>query len=82
MLKIRYSSRFKKDYKTLIKRGYDVAPLEEVLNLLVEEQPLPPRFMDHALIGNYQEHRECHITPDWLPGNASWLAASGCRRAS
>ena len=66
MLKIRYSSRFKKDYKTIIKRGYDLAPLEEVLNLLVEEQPLPPRYLDHALIGNYQGHRECHITPDWL----------------
>jgi mRNA-degrading endonuclease YafQ of YafQ-DinJ toxin-antitoxin module len=24
MLKVRYSSRFKKDFKTIVKRGYDV----------------------------------------------------------
>ena len=21
---------------------------------------------DHPLSGNYEGHRECHITPDWL----------------
>ena len=31
MLKVRYSSRFKKDYKAIVKRGYDVKLLEEVL---------------------------------------------------
>ena len=28
--------------------------------------PLPPEYRDHALIGNYQGVRECHIRPDWL----------------
>ena len=66
MLKIRYSSRFKKDYKTIVKRGYDVRLLEEVLNLLVQEQVLPQKYLNHPLDGNYAGHRECHITPDWL----------------
>ena len=66
MLKIRYSSRFKKDYKTIVKRGYDVRLLEEVLNLLVQEQVLPQKYLNHPLAGNYAGHRECHITPDWL----------------
>ena len=66
MLKIRYSSRFKKDFKTVVKRGYDIKLLEEVLNLLIEEQTLPQKYLDHALAGNYAGHRECHITPDWL----------------
>lgn len=66
MLKIRYSSRFKKDYKTVVKRGYDIKLLEEVLELLIEEQTLPQKYLDHALTGNYAGHRECHITPDWL----------------
>lgn len=66
MLKIRYSSRFKKDYKIIVKRGYDVRLLEEVLNILVQEKPLPQKYLDHSLSGNYNAHRECHITADWL----------------
>ena len=66
MLKIRYSSRFKKDYKAIVKRGYDVKLLEEVLNLLVQEKALPQKYRDHQLASNYAGHRECHITPDWL----------------
>lgn len=66
MLKIRYSSQFKKDFKTIIKRSYDIKYFEEVLNLLVEEKPLQPKHRDHLLVGNYHGHRECHITPDWL----------------
>lgn len=66
MLKIRYSSQFKKDYRSIVKRGYDVKFFEEVLYLLVEEKPLPAKHLDHPLAGNYRGHRECHITPDWL----------------
>ncbi len=66
MLKIRYSSRFKKDYKVIVKRGYDVKLLEEVLNLLVQQKVLPQKYLDHPLVGNYAGYRECHITPDWL----------------
>ena len=66
MLTISYSSRFKKDYKVIKRRGYDIAMLEEVLTLLCEEQPLPQKYLDHALTGNFIGHRECHITPDWL----------------
>lgn len=66
MLKIRYSSKFKKDFKTIVKRGYDIKLLEEVLNILVQENPLPQKYLDHPLAGNYAGHRECHITPDWL----------------
>lgn len=66
MLRIRYSSRFKKDYKAIVKRGYDVDLLEEVLNLLVQEKPLPQNYLDHPLSGDYARHRECHIAPDWL----------------
>ena len=66
MLKIRYSSRFKKDYKTIAKRGYDILLLKEVLNLLVQEKALPQNYLDHPLLGDYAGHRECHLTPDWL----------------
>lgn len=66
MLKINYSAKFRKDYKTILKRGYDIKLLEKVLTLLVEEKALPIRYHDHALSGDYSGHRECHITSDWL----------------
>ena len=66
MLKISYSVRFKKDYKTIVKRGYNIKLLEEVLTFLAEEKVLPISCHDHALSGDYSGHRECHITPDWL----------------
>lgn len=66
MLEIRYSTKFKKDYKSIIKRGYNPQLLQDVLNMLINEQPLPPKYKDHNLSSNYEGHRECHITPDWL----------------
>lgn len=66
MLRIRYHSMFKKDYKRIVKRGYDVRQLEAVIGLLAERKPLPEKYRDHNLVGNYSGCRECHITPDWL----------------
>lgn len=66
MLDIRYSSKFKKDYKAVIRRGYNPQLLQDVLSLLCNGQPLPARYNDHNLSGIYKGHRECHITPDWL----------------
>ena len=66
MLEIVLSGRFKKDYKLLQKRGYNLSLLENVVNLLASGEPLPAKYKDHQLIGDYAGCRECHITPDWL----------------
>ena len=66
MLTIKYQSAFKKDYKRIVKRGYDIRLLEEVISILANQEPLPEKFRDHSLLGKYTGCRECHITPDWL----------------
>ena len=66
MLKVRYSAKFKKDFKMIVKRGYDITLFEEVLMFLREQKPLPEKYSDHSLKGDYMGHRECHISPDWL----------------
>ena len=66
MLTIKYQSAFKKDYKRIKKRGYDTRLLEKVVNLLAEGQTLPQEYRDHALSGDYNGCRECHIAPDWI----------------
>jgi mRNA interferase YafQ len=65
MLKPEFTGQFKKDYKLAIKRGCKQEALQEVITLLVNEQPLPDKYRDHALV-NYRNMRECHIEPDWL----------------
>lgn len=66
MLTIRYHSSFKKDYKRVIKRGYNAKLLEEIIEKLAKGENLPEKNKDHSLSGNYTGCRECHITPDWL----------------
>ena len=50
MLKIRYSNQFKKDYKLIQKRGYDINKLKHVVQLLSEGQPLPTKYKEQVLI--------------------------------
>ena len=66
MLTIKYQAAFKKDYKRIVKRGYDMRLLEKVIELLANQKPLPEKNRDHQLSGDYAGCRECHITPDWL----------------
>ena len=66
MLEIRRSSQFKKDLKKIIKQGKDLKLLEDIVNELCKLKPLPPKNCDHALVGDWNSYRECHITPDWL----------------
>lgn len=57
---------FKKDFKLDQKQGLDLNKLKEIIILLANGEPLPPKNKDHQLKGNYKGHRECHIEPDWL----------------
>lgn len=41
MLKVRYYKQFKKDYKRIVKRGYNEKLFEEILTYLVNEKQLP-----------------------------------------
>ena len=66
MLTIKYQAAFKKDYKRIVKRGYDMRLLEKVIELLANQKPLPEKNLDHQLSVDYAGCRECHIAPDWL----------------
>jgi mRNA interferase YafQ len=68
--------------KLAIKRGKDMAKLRNLLSLLMEGGPLPPRYKDHPLSGNWKHFRDCHIEPDWLliykiEGNDLYLVRTG-----
>ncbi len=59
-------AQFRRDVKLAEKRGKDVAKLREVIRLLAEGGPLPSRYRDHSLGGDWKSYRDCHIEPDWL----------------
>lgn len=66
MLKIKYRNTFEKDLKRAKKRNLDLNKLKTIMHILAEGNALPFQCRDHALVGNYAGHRECHIQPDWL----------------
>ena len=54
MLKVRYSNKFKKDYKTIQKRGYNTNKLKEIIKILSKDGRLPAKYKEHYLVGNYR----------------------------
>ena len=66
MLNVRYSTKFKKDFKLAKKRCLPMHELKKIIETLASEKALEPKHRDHALSGNYAMFRECHILPDWL----------------
>jgi len=55
-----------KDLKLMEKRHKNIYKLRDVMNMLINEQPLLPKHEDHPLHGKYKGWRECHVEPDWL----------------
>jgi mRNA interferase YafQ len=69
MREIRFTGRFKRDYKREKsgRHGKTLdAVLMEVVNLLADDVPLPHRNFDHSLSGDWADHRDCHIKPDLI----------------
>lgn len=67
MLELRFTNSFRKDYKLIKKRGYNLALLNAVVAKLQKQEALDSKYHDHELLGRkYKGLRECHIQPDWL----------------
>lgn len=49
---VKTTTQFKKDYKLAIKRGLNIALLEEVVAALAMGKSLPEKNKDHALTGS------------------------------
>jgi mRNA interferase YafQ len=66
MYTISFTSQFKKDYKKILKRNYELAHLDEVLHILISGNDLPSSYNNHPLKGKYKNSFDCHIRPDWI----------------
>ena len=65
---VQYTSRFKKEFKKLLKQGKDENLFLEVLNVIANGKELAEKYQNHKLINDktFKECYECHIQPDWL----------------
>jgi mRNA interferase YafQ len=66
MLKRTFTKVFRKQYKLMKKRGWNIGKLRELIDLIVNEQPLPPERRNHPLQGKWKDALECHIQGDWV----------------
>ncbi len=57
---------FKRDEQKVKVSDKHFTKLIEVLYCLAQAKPLAPEFKDHALMGEWSDFRECHISGDLL----------------
>ncbi len=60
------AKRFRKSLKKMLRRGKDVNKLNDVVLKLARGETLPPKYRDHALSGDLDGLRDCHIENDWV----------------
>jgi mRNA interferase YafQ len=67
MRTIERTSQFKRDFKREAKGRHQTILQTELAALilaLAQDSPLDARLRDHALTGEWRDHRDCHLRPD------------------
>ena len=66
MRRIERTGQFKRDYRREAKRRHAMldAELMPIVKALANDLPLDPRHRNHALTGDWKDHRDCHVKPD------------------
>jgi mRNA interferase YafQ len=67
MRTIEETTRFRRDYRRE-KKGQHGPRLDvwltDVVTMLAADTPLPRRYKDHPLGGDWKDFRDCHVRPD------------------
>ncbi|MCL4521356.1 MAG: type II toxin-antitoxin system YafQ family toxin [Firmicutes bacterium] len=64
MRRIEYTRTFERDFRHVLQstiRDVVVNDLRGIIQTLADDQLLPERYHDHALAGEWQEYRNCHV---------------------
>ena len=65
-LEMTYSGNFKRDYRLIQKRGYDMELLKDLVEMLKTGEPLDEKYHDHELIADFAGSCDCRIRPEEL----------------
>ncbi len=69
MRTVKHTRGFRRDYQREKSGRHGKrldADLLATVTLLVKDEPLPRRYFDHSLGGEWNDHRDCHIRPDLI----------------
>ena len=66
MKKVFPSGQYKKDYKRYRNQPKKLKALGEIIDKLVNDEPIPAEYSPHMLHGDYKGCMECHIQGDFL----------------
>ena len=67
MRRIERTAQFRRDYKREAKGPHRLALERDFLGIvtaLANDQPMAEKLRDHALTGEWKDHRDCHVKPD------------------
>jgi mRNA interferase YafQ len=67
MRTIEFTTRFKKDWRREAKGLHKKTlrtDFQALVAMLANDAPLPRSFHDHALTGEWKDHRDCHVKSD------------------
>lgn len=67
MRTVEHTRQFKRDYKREAKGPHRESlanDFMEIVNALASERSLAEKHGDHALTGDWKDHRDCHVKPD------------------
>ena len=65
-MKLSQTRQFKRDIKRQVGRGKRIDKLKALIELLHAGKPLPRKYKDQPLAGEWVGHRDCHVEPDWI----------------
>ena len=60
------AKRFRKSLRKMLRRGKDINKINDVILKLANGEMLAPKHKDHALSGDLDGLRDCHIENDWV----------------
>ena len=63
---LQLTTQFRKDLKRYRNQPKKLEALKEILNKLMNEEPIPDKYYPHPLYGDYKGCMECHIQGDFL----------------
>lgn len=66
MYVFQWKTKFKRDFKLIPRRGWDVSKLEVAFRHLADTGTLPDSYKPHPLRGDYKGCIDAHIQPDWV----------------
>lgn len=69
MRTVKHTRRFRRDYQREKSGRHGKrldADLLATVTFLAKDEPLPRRYFDHPLGGEWDDHRDCHIRPDLI----------------